>query len=298
MSDILDFLRRTTNIFSAVQYLPSILREAGSLLGIFALIAILLALIVVFLFRNAETKQKERIFLYTALFLLTLVFSSLIAGASTGFETGREYAITQRREDPAVVTLDARTAQALERYLAENGQRATDETRARVLSNALGAYLTEPKAENSSPLIAIDSGTDGEMILPERKPSVDSVPDGFSIDDKSCSQRNQTLTCDLLITNLDEGLQLTVFGTWPFKSRIVDGEGNPYNAADVSIAQKKSNMYLEENFIQDVPVKVSLTFTNVLSSADEVEFLQLFASTIGYPKSDISFKVRNIPITD
>ena len=84
-----------------VNNIPEII-DSDSLFGVFALVAIILAFVVFILFRNADTKQKERIFIYSTLFFLALVFSALIF---SGFERGSEIITDQVEQDPSVVKL-------------------------------------------------------------------------------------------------------------------------------------------------------------------------------------------------
>jgi hypothetical protein len=66
----------TASIFDFLSYVPDILRESGNLFGVFALVAILMAAIALLFFKNGEGRQKERVFLYTILFLSSLVIAS------------------------------------------------------------------------------------------------------------------------------------------------------------------------------------------------------------------------------
>lgn len=66
---------------SLINSIPTILEKASSgLYGVLALVAIVFAAVAFILFRNAEQKQKEKVFMITTFFLLAIVFSALIAG--------------------------------------------------------------------------------------------------------------------------------------------------------------------------------------------------------------------------
>ena len=128
---------------SFINNIPEILDKSDSLFGVFALVAIILAFVVFFLFRNAETKQKERIFIYSTLFFLALVFSALTAGIFSGFERGSEVITDKVEQDPSVVKLLPETGQQLETYISSKGQAATEENKAQILEEALEAYVNK-----------------------------------------------------------------------------------------------------------------------------------------------------------
>ena len=147
-----------------IDKIPEILEKSGNLFGIFALAAIILAFIVFFLFGNAGTKQKERVFIYLTLFLLALVFSSLTVGIFSGFEQGSELATAQVEEDPLRVKLSPATVEKLENYLASSGETVTEESKTRILAMAVDAYLgpsevISPETQDSSSTLTLPNLT-------------------------------------------------------------------------------------------------------------------------------------------
>ncbi len=301
MNDLLKFfvdtLKSFGNVFRLAEYLPDILRESGSMFGVFALVAILMALMVVFFFRNSETKQKERVFLYTSLFLLTLVFSALIAGVSTGFETGREIAIT----DPAIVELSPSTVKALENYLTAEGENITDKNKSRVLSEALSSYFAD---SNDSSLAATPSAaesiaeTEEEGLTVTVGASSSSAPDGFRVESRGCSQRDSTIRCDTLVTNTREDISIFLFADgYRSASRLVDGDGNQYTASVVVIGNEESSSYQLVPFATNVPVKVTLVVTNAGSKASQISLIDLLGSTKDrLNAADMSVQVRDVRV--
>jgi len=71
---------------TALEGISKILEQSGSSFAVLALIAILFAFVAFLLFRNAGTKQKERIFVITTGFFLVLMLVVLIAGIFKGGE--------------------------------------------------------------------------------------------------------------------------------------------------------------------------------------------------------------------
>ncbi len=293
-------------MFDLPKYLPEILRESGSLFGVFALIAILIALIVVFFFRNSETKQKERVFLYTSIFLLALVFSALIAGVSTGFETGQQVGGAQGSGNTSPQnTLQAELSpdmeQSLESYLTSQGLAITTQNKSKVLSDALGSYLNENiVAPPLSPSSKNPAGEDRESIAQSNTSTAGSAPDGFIFEGKSCTQRDRTIQCEGLITNTEEDINVSLFADgYSSDSRIVDGEGNQYVANEIVIGSKTNNNYQSVTFTQNIPVKVTLVFKEVSSTAQNVALMEVLGSTRGYTSdADFSFQARNIPVSN
>ena len=286
-------------MFDLPKYLPEILRESGSLFGVFALVAILIAFIVVFFFRNAEAKQKERMFLFASLFLLALVFSALIAGVSTGFETGKEVAVTQSDDNASQVELSSATLKSLESYLADQGLDNTAQNRAEVLSDALtsytsGAITTAPSSEPE-----ISTG-DRIEVQPTSVSADSSAPDGFLFEGKGCVQQDRTIECNGLITNTKEDVRVFLFADgYKAESRIVDNEGNQYIASEIMTGSETDGNNQKVTFTQNIPVKVTLVFTDISTKAQSVALMEITGSTGQFNDSaNLSFQARNIPVSN
>lgn len=138
-----------------INNLPQILEKAGSLFGIFALLAIVIAVIAFLLFNKAEPNQKEKIFFYMVLFFLALILSTLAAGFLTGFKGGGEVVSTQRENDPSQVSLSPNTVAKLESYIKSKGQTVTREAKTRFLEESIESYVnpkpTPSPVSNASP---------------------------------------------------------------------------------------------------------------------------------------------------
>jgi hypothetical protein len=293
-------------VFDFPKYLPEILRESGSLFGVFALIAILIAIIVVFFFRNSETKQKERVFLYTSIFLLALVFSALIAGVSTGFQTGQEIGVTQgsgsaSQGNTSQAELSSDMQQSLESYLTSQGLKITAQNKSKVLSDALESYLNENIAAPPLSPSSENSGSEGRGATVQSNASTTgSAPDGFIFEGKSCTQRDRTIQCDGLITNTKEDIAVFLFADgYSSDSRIVDSEGNQYIANEIVIGSKTDDEYQPVTFTQNIPVKITLVFQEVSSTAKNVALMEVLGSTTtNSAKADFSFQARNVPVSN
>lgn len=284
------------SLFDALSYIPDILRESGNLFGIFALIAMIMAVIALLFFKNSGTTQKERIFVYTTLFLLSLVFASLFAGLSTGFQSGKEVAVT----DPALVELSPDATQALEDYLRTSGSSITDQNRSEILSDALTNYISQQASSttaSTSESATANSAARSELSLP---PSVgESVPDGFRIDPKDCSQIGGTISCDLLITNTTEDVSVTLFADGTYSdSRLVDGDGNQYIVSTLKVGDTENGNSQTVAFARDVPVRITLITSNAVPSVSKISLIELLGSTKNmFSRSDMTFQVRDVQIT-
>ncbi len=279
--------------FSLVEYLPDILRESGSMFGIFALVAIIISLMVVFFFKNSETRQKERVFVYTTLFLLTLAFSALVAGASSGFQTGREIAIT----DPALVELSPATVKALETHLQTEGKNITDKNKSRVLSEAISAYFESGEAEPIAADPSVEDTSEPELLATVGAGS-SSAPDGFIFQSRGCSQRDSTITCDTLVTNTNEDIDIRLFASGHrANSRLVDGEGNQYAVSTIKVGNIEAQNYQVVPFASNIPVKVTLVVTNASSRASQISLVDLLGNTSGsLEPATLSFQARDVRV--
>ena len=285
-------------MFDLPKYLPDILRESGSLFGVFALVAIVIALVVVFLFRDSEKQQKERVFLYTSLFMLALVFSALTAGVSTGFQSGKEVAITQTKGNESLVKLPPATLQAIESYLTKQGQAVTSQSRAQVLSDALSAYLGGDSSSAPSAVLPANNSADTGSEAANGSSMTGSAPDGFTFTGESCEQRDKTMTCSGLITNTKDDINVYLFASnGKSLSRIVDSEGNQYVAKEITTGSETSPYYQLVTFTQNVPVKVTLVFAEVTSKPTNIALMEVQGSTTSnYSDADVSFQARNISL--
>ncbi|MEM8504326.1 MAG: hypothetical protein AAF716_14375 [Cyanobacteria bacterium P01_D01_bin.1] len=284
------------SIFDFLSYIPDILRESGNLFGVFALAAIIIAIIALLFFRNGEEKQKERIFLYTTLFLLSLIFASLFAGLSTGFQSGKEVAVA----DPTLVELSPTATQELENYLRSQGIDITEQNKSDVLSDA----ITEYTVSNPEPAIAStpeDSTADSENepIPPVTDADDDSIPDGFRLDQKSCSQRAETIACDLLITNTTEDISITLFANGTYSdSRLVDSDGNQYIVNTIKVGNTENRNSEVVTFARNVPVRITLITSDATSGADRISLVELLASTGDrFTRAGMTFQARDVAIT-
>ncbi len=286
----------TASIFDFLSYVPDILRESGNLFGVFALVAILMAAIALLFFKNGEGRQKERVFLYTILFLSSLVIASLFAGLSTGFQSGREIADT----NPALVELSPTATQKLENYIRDQGDSITDQSKSEILSDALASYvasepdlITTPASENPT------VNNDNEPASTAASADADSIPDGFRLDQKSCSKRAETIACDLLITNTAEDISIALFADGSFSdSRLVDSEGNQYITDTIKVGNTEGQNNQVVTFARDVPVRITLITNSADSGVSNISLVELLGSTKGrLSRADITFQARDIPVT-
>ncbi len=99
--------------------------------------------------------------------------------------------------------------------------------------------------------------------------------------------------------NMKDDMSVTLFADgYKAKSRIVDDEGNQYIANEIVIGSETNENYQPVVFTQNVPVRVTLVFTEVPSKAKTVALMEVSGNTTGYLNdADFSFQARNIPVS-
>jgi hypothetical protein len=147
--------------------IPEILSKSGNLLGLFALLALVVASSGVILFIRAEKKDKNRAFFLIVLFFFGLVIAALLSGVVSGFTKGKEAIITQTQQNPSsvnpsLVKLSSDKIRELENYIELKGEKVTDESKTRVLEKALHTFLSSQEPTDPP-----------NKCLDTQKPSVD-----------------------------------------------------------------------------------------------------------------------------
>ena len=85
-----------------VNHLPDIIEKSGTLFGIFALISIIFAVIVIAFFAKGTSKEKFQALGLVFLFFLGVGISALMAGIFAGTERGSEIAVQQIEQDSSI----------------------------------------------------------------------------------------------------------------------------------------------------------------------------------------------------
>ena len=264
-----------------VNNIPEIIDNSDSLFGVFALVAIILAFVVFILFRNADTKQKERIFIYSTLFFLALVFSALTAGIFSGFERGSEIITDQVEQDPSVVKLLPETGQKLETFISSKGQAATEESKAQILEEALDAYINPPEPSVPQPgnLFRSPLTQNPSAQSPDSTIQVKDVK-GFIFELQGCIRTSEAiLKCAFFIANKEKDRELRLYGNSRIKSRIIDPNGNQYIVSNVMFGSDKKPFSVSMNLVQDVGVKAEIEFEEVPAEIGQLALVELSSYT-------------------
>jgi hypothetical protein len=73
-----------------------------------------------------------------------------------------------------------------------------------ILSDAVASYTASKPDLTTTPVFENPTvNSDNEPASTAASADADSIPDGFRLDQKSCSKRAETIACDLLIPNPD-----------------------------------------------------------------------------------------------
>ena len=283
-----------------IDNIPEILEKSGSLFGIFALAAIILAFVVFFLFRNAGTKQKERVFIYLTLFLLALVFSSLTVGIFSGFERGSEVATTQVEEDPLWVQLSPATVGKLENYIASSGETVTDESKTRTLAVAVDAYLAPAGSVSSEK----NNSSSSKLLSPQSSSNV-TTPRELLVQDflfnlRGCSRDHEKIKCGFLVTNKERDETLSMFAhstSYPRgASRIITPQGSQFIADKVLFGGYESTGRVNVNLVQDVGLAAEMSFEEVQPQVNQLALIELTLQSNSSGRFTVQF--RNVPISN
>lgn len=112
--------------------------------------------------------------------------------------------------------------------------------------------------------VSSSDATTSPITLAQASPSkivVEKDKVRFQLD--SCRRTGLQVTCSLLITNLAEDTDITLYATYlsSRSSRTVDFSGNQYFAQTVSIGgSEKATRYVETKLFQGIPLKATVSF--------------------------------------
>lgn len=278
-----------------IDILSQILEKTGSLFGILALIAVIPACAGFFLFRNAGTKQRERVFICLTLFFLGLVFSSLTAGIFSGFEKGGEVATAQVEGDPLQVKLSPAIVEKLEDHIASNGEVITDEGKVQILSAALEVYLASP--ETSSPELISSSLSTSPQSYSNADTSQESFVGDFRFELQGCIRADEKIACDFWVTNKEQDEKLRLYANYlATASRITTPQGSQFIANQVEFGGYESTSYVDVNLVQEVGVTAEVGFESVPQDISQLALIELSVSARHSGAFTVQF--RNIPISN
>ena len=93
---------------------------------------------------------------------------------------------------------------------------------------------------------------------------------------RGCENKNEELICQFSVSNQEEDRKLYIYAdSLSRSSRIIDFDGNQYLAKSIDFAGDKEKRSSSQNIVQDIPLKVVLTF-EPSSSSSKLDQLALF----------------------
>ncbi len=254
-----------------INSLPQILANSGSLFGVFALVAIVIAFVVFLLFGKADPKQKERIFLYMTLFFLALTFSALAAGVLTGFKSGGDNVNAIIAKDPSkvdssLVSLSPNTIKNIEKYLESKSESVTQDSKVKLLEEAVETYIN-PKPVKTT-IVEVTP-----TLTPNSNPINPIQVDGeVTWEFKKCVRKETNVDCSFVLTTTNDRLRYGL--NLNDETKMTDRQGREYfvNYANfVDIKGNKGTNLIHEiqkgstyNVSIDFTVPVSVTELNSL----------------------------------
>jgi len=113
---------------------------------------------------------------------------------------------------------------------------------------------------------------------------------------KGCRQENDVLTCELLVTDKQEGRQMYLYSSYNSSStsRIIDTQGNQYVADTVEFGGESGRSYVSQNLAKDIGLKAFVIFN------DQIEDEQLALVEFKAKTSDqgyFSMEFRDVPVS-
>ncbi|MEO1400008.1 MAG: hypothetical protein AAFV72_02005 [Cyanobacteria bacterium J06635_1] len=280
-----------------INKIPDIIEKSGNLFGIFALISIIFAVIVILFFGKGTSKEKFQALGLVFLFFLGVGASALIAGLSAGTERGSEIAVEQIQQDPAIVRLSPAMIQQLETYLTAQNQTIDEKNKVKLLEIALNGYLNPPVSPTPS-TSSIPSALPTDLAQGSSTSSSSSQVgvDSFVFDLQGCQRKNSTVLCSFLVTNEEGDKRLTIYGKSSYRSRAVDPNGNQYISNNVDFGGDQRSNYVENTLPENIAVKVELTFADVPETVSQFSILEALAYTREQNRFPVQF--RDVQVTN
>ena len=112
---------------------------------------------------------------------------------------------------------------------------------------------------------------------------------------RSCTQENDVLTCELLITDEQQQQEMYLYSSYSSNiSRAVDTQGNQHVADSVSFGGETGNSYVRQNLPQGIGLKASIVFDEQIQD-NRLALVEVTAKTSeqGY----FSVQFRDVPIS-
>lgn len=121
------------------------------------------------------------------------------------------------------------------------------------------------------------------------------APEGFTIQLLGCSQRDETVRCNLKVTSTKSDSRFSIYGTDYYVSRIIDTSGNEYMANLAELASNRGSFDARSNLIKNTPVNAAVFFQRIRSKINQIAVLEVSCKAEDQPLKARFFK---IPVTE
>lgn len=116
----------------------------------------------------------------------------------------------------------------------------------------------------------------------------------FSFELQECKKKGGGITCALLVTNLEDDSDLTIFGTGSFpQSRLFDTRGHVYEAR-VRVGHSHEENNVTVKLVKGMPTALTLNFEKVSADVSGIALLEVGCIERG--GSRVTAQFRNVPL--
>jgi len=158
--------------------------------------------------------------------------------------------------------------------------------------------LTPSKSEDI-PDPPEDISPPGEILpipAPNSSEKFRDLKKGILFELSSCVQEDDTLTCDVLLTDQRENREVTVYvNSRHAKSRVIDMNASQADPHHVEFGDSESRSAVAQPLVQNIPLKAALIFTETQVQGNTVSLVEIGVST--QEDNYFSAQFTNVPVT-
>lgn len=139
--------------------------------------------------------------------------------------------------------------------------------------------------------------TPPDSISPIETTEATKISDGISFALRGCQNKNEKLICQFSVSNQEEDRSLSIYADYSSRSsRIIDFDGNQYLAKSIDFAGDRKKRSSSQNVVQDIPLKVILTFEPSSSKLDQLALFEISVWTQSQQYFTVQF--RDISVSE
>lgn len=159
---------------------------------------------------------------------------------------------------------------------------------------ASSSNVTEsPEAQPSQPSQPVQPNAN--EVAPHTK-TLNDLEKGVLFELESCAQEDDTLTCDIQLTDQRDNRELTVYvNNKHAKSRVIDVNAAQMVPHHIYFGDRESRGYVTQPLVQGIPLKASLVFDEIQIQENTVSLVEIGV----YTQDDKFFSAQfmDVPVT-